>query len=220
MQHNNRCVLPPFLWNFPFHLPRMQLALDNGCHRSEHCVSEPQYVHQDVSLSSTLHHVSHLLFTWLRESWVSPRWVLNTAIDLIVAALNAHWSLQSPSFLVPLELAERLYQQPVGGTRWLDLSCQDRLSPSQKTRGLKEPWNNPDAWDILWKDAKNINWRVRVIRRSESNGSHVVPSFPFRSISQEDYPGARFPWDRKKKKTGVRGRYSQWFPSQVYFCRY
>lgn len=149
MQHHNRCVLPPFLWNFPFHLPRMQLALDNGGHRSEHWGSEPQYVHRDVSLSSTLHHVSHLLFTWLRESWVSPRWVLNTAIDLIVAALNAHWSLQSPSFLVPLELAERLYQQPVGGTRWLDLSCQDRLPPSQKTRGLKEPWNNPDAWETV-----------------------------------------------------------------------
>lgn len=207
MQHNNRCVLSPFLWNFPFNLLRMQLAMDNWGHRSEPCGSEHQYVHQDVSLSSTIPLVSHLLFTWLRESWVLQRWVLNTAIDLIVAALNEHWSLQSHSFLVPIELAERLYQQPVGGTRWLDLSCQDRLSPSQKTRGLKEPRNNPDSWETVERRQEHQLASARD-KEKWKQWSHVGPSFPFRSISQEDYPGARFPWDRKKKKNRSKGKVS------------
>lgn len=72
----------------------------------------------------------------------------------------------------------------------------------------------------LWKDAKNINWRVRVIRRSESDGPMLYRPFPtgpsVKKITLE--PG--FHGIEAGKKIEVRGRYTQWFPSQVYFCRY
>lgn len=72
----------------------------------------------------------------------------------------------------------------------------------------------------LWKVAKNISWRERLIRRSEGDGPMLYHPFPSGPSVKKIILEPGFCGIEAEKKWEAREKYIQWAPSHVCFYKY